>query len=196
MRRFLSLAFACLVAFPGVLPAQQLNIAVGGSTLYSFKPTTASLAFPPPAEKGGVYPDASVEYLFANRLGFSVEGAYRYKTGLYNDFQTFRPVLYDLNAVWAPRITPKITGDFMAGVGGQTLIFYDEFAPCAFSGCTLHLNSTHFAIHAAAELRYYVWRNFFVRPEAHYYIVPNNYQFHSDHVFRIGASIGHTWGDR
>jgi len=35
-----------------------------------------------------------------------------------------------------------------------------------------------------------------VRPEAHYYFIPNNYQFHSDHVFRIGGSIGYTFGSR
>jgi hypothetical protein len=41
-----------------------------------------------------------------------------------------------------------------------------------------------------------VWRTFFVRPEAHYYFIPNNFEFHSDHVFRIGASIGRTFGSK
>jgi hypothetical protein len=31
------------------------------------------------------------------------------------------------------------------------------------------------------------------RPEAHDYFIPNNDQFHSDHVLRVGVSIGHTF---
>lgn len=174
--------------------AQQIDFAVGGSTLWSSKPISASLAFPPPAEKGGVYPTASLQYLRENHFGINIEGAFRYKEATYNNFQPYRPILYDVNGVYARRLSPKIRGDFMAGVGGETLLFYQSGTCGVNGGCRSFVNSTHFLMHAGVGVRYYFWRNFFIRPEAHYYYIPNNFEFHSNNVFRIGASIGHTFG--
>lgn len=197
MRRFLSLTFACtLVAFASFARAQQIDIAVGASTIFSSKPTSASLAYPPPAEKGGVYPSVSAEFVFKNRFGFNAEMTVRDKQGLYNGYQKFRPLLYDANAVFAPRFGEKIGADLMAGVGGESLIFYNQFGTCNFPSCPPRVNSNHLMFHAGAGLRYYFWKQFFVRPEAHYYFVRNNFEFHSDSVIRLGASIGYTFGSR
>lgn len=190
---FLACVFAALVPIAG---AQQIDFAVGGSTLWSTKPLTASQAFLPPAEKGGIFAGGSLQYLTEKRLGINVEGAFRAKQGLYNGSQYFRPALYDVNAVYARRMAPKIRADFMAGAGGETLLFYRQTNCPYASGCTTYVNDTHFLVHAGVGVRYYVWKTFFVRPEAHYYYIPNNFQFHSDHVFRIGASIGHTFGSK
>jgi hypothetical protein len=191
------LRLACvLAALVPFAPAQQIDFAVGGSTLWSTKPLTASQAFLPPAEKGGTYAGASLQYLTEKRLGINVEGAFRAKQGLYNGSQYFRPALYDVNAVYARPMAPKIRADFMGGVGGETLLFYQQ-TNCIYSGgCRTYVNNTHFLVHAGVGVRYYVWKTFFVRPEAHYYFIPNNFEFHSDHVFRIGASIGHTFGSK
>lgn len=197
MRRFLSLTSACaLVALASFARAQQIDLAVGGSTLWSSKSISASEAYQPPAEKGGTYPSVSAEVVFKNRFGVSGEAAFRYREGLYNHYQPFRPVLYDLNAVFAPRLGPKTSADFMAGVGAETLLFYNQFTTCSanFGGCSTYVNSNHFLMHLGGGVRYYFWRHFFVRPEAHYYFVRNNFQFHSDNVFRVGASIGYTFG--
>ena len=191
------LRLACvLAALVGFAPAQQIDFAVGGSTLWSTKPLTASQAFLPPAEKGGTYAGASLQYLTEKRLGINVEGAFRAKQGLYNGYQYFRPALYDVNAVYAHRMAPKIRADFMAGVGGETLLFYQQTNCNYGGGCRTYVNDTHFLVHAGVGVRYYVWKTFFVRPEAHYYYIPNNFEFHSDHVLRIGASIGHTFGSK
>ena len=185
------LAFSALVT---VSHAQQIDFAVGGSTLWSSKPLTASQAFLPPAESGGVLAGASLQYLTERRFGLNVEGAFRAKQGLYNGYQFFRPAFYDVNAVMARRFAPRIRADFMAGVGGETLLFY-QTTNCIYNGsCHSYVNDTHFLIHAGVGVRYYLWKTFFVRPEAHYYFIPNNSEFHSDHVFRVGASIGHTFG--
>ena len=191
------LRLACvLAALVPFAPAQQIDFAVGGSTLWSTKPLTASQAFLPPAEKGGIYAGASLQYLTEKRLGINIEGAFRAKQGLYNGYQYYRPALYDVNAVYARPMAPKIRADFMAGVGGETLLFYQQ-TNCIYSGgCRTNVNNTHFLVHAGVGVRYYVWRTFFVRPEAHYYFIPNNFEFHSDHVFRIGASIGRTFGSK
>ncbi len=199
MRRVLSLAFACtIVVFGSFARAQQVDIAVGGSTVWSFKQTTDSVGYLPPALKGGVYPSASVEYInLDNRFGINAEGSFRYHEGLYNGFQEFRPVFYDINAVFAPRINKKMTGEILAGAGGETLIFYNTFGNCRVgSGCLTNINSNHFALHFGGGVRYYFWRNLFARPEVHWYLVPNNTEFHSKSVFRYGASIGYTFGPR
>ncbi|PYX72595.1 MAG: hypothetical protein DMG78_11930, partial [Acidobacteria bacterium] len=152
---FLAVVFAALVP---VAPAQQIDLAVGGSTLWSTKPLTASQAFLPPAEKGGTYAGASLQYLTERRLGINIEGAFRAKEGLYNNYQYYRPALYDVNAVYARPMAPKVRADFMAGVGGETLLFYQQ-TNCIYSGgCRTYVNNTHFLVHAGVGVRYYVWK--------------------------------------
>jgi hypothetical protein len=50
-------------------------------------------------------------------------------------------------------------------------------------------------VHFGGGVRYYVWGNFFLRPEAHFYHILNNSDvFTNGNVVRIGASIGYTIG--
>ena len=175
--------------------AQQLDFAVGGSTLFSTRNSTSSINFLPPGENGGVYPSASVQYVLDNHFGINVEGAFRYREGTYNNYQHFRPVLYDVNAVYAPPLSKKVSLDLMAGVGGETLIFYSQLGTCyTASGCRSYVNDNHLLLHFGGDFRYYFWRDVFVRPEANYYYIHNNYEFHSNNVLRLGASIGITFG--
>lgn len=197
MRRFALVVLACtLVTATRMACAQQVDFAVGGSTVWSPQNTSAAVGFLPPALRGGVYPSATLQYLSSRKLGLNAEIAFRDKRAIYNGFQPYRPFLYDVNAVYAAHFAEKIGGDFMAGVGGQTVLFYNEFGNCNLTsgGCLTHLNSTHLLFHAGAGVRYYFWRNFFARPEAHWYYVVNNTQFHSNNLFRVGVSVGHTWG--
>lgn len=197
MRRLALVVLACILLTLVTRGfAQQVDFAVGGSTVWSPKNTTAETGFLPPPEKGGIYPSVSLQFLSDRHRGFNAELAFRDKKAIYNDFQPYRPFLYDVNAVYEPRFSDKMSGDFMAGVGGQTILFYNEFGFCPVNGCRINVNSTHLLFHAGAEVKYYFWRNFFARPEAHWYYVVNNTQFHSNHVFRVGVSIGHTFGAR
>lgn len=194
LRRFLSLTFVCtIILFASLARAQELDLAASGSTLFAPKAYNASLAYPPPPLRGGTYVGASAQYVFKNHFGFNAEGIFRYHQGIYNGFQKFRPAFYDVNGVFAPRLTLKATGDFMAGVGVESLIFYNTYGGCSFANCTANVNSNHFLLHLGGGVRYTFWRHFFVRPEAHYYRVINNYQFNSGNVFRAGASIGYTF---
>ena len=178
--------------------AQEIDLAVGGGTLWSPKNTTASVGFLPPALRGGTYPSASLEYIRENHWGLLAEGAFHYHYAIYNDYQTYRPILYDVNAVYAAPVARKTRADFMGGIGGETLLFYAPYYNCGIptGGCQTFTNSTHFLTHAGVGIRYSVWRGVFVRPEAHWYYVLNNYQFHSNNVFRVGASVGYTFGQR
>ena len=193
----IALVVCVLCSLTGQSHAQQLDVAGSGSILESPGPNTASLAFVPPGDSGGVFAGFSLQYLSENSRGLNIEGAFRAKEGLYNGYQYYRPVLYDVNWVYGHLFAPKFRGDFMAGVGGETLIFYQRTAPCHYgNGCRTYVNNTHFLMHAGFGLRYRFFKGFFVRPEAHYYFIPNNYEFHSDHVLRFGGSLGYTFGGR
>lgn len=196
MRRFRSVELVCaVIVFASLAHAQQFDVAGGGSTTWSSENTTASEAFLPPPLKGGTYPSVTLQYLNEKNRGIAIEGAFRWHEAIYNNFQLFRPYLYDANLVYSRRLAAKTHGDFMGGAGAETLLFY-EHGSCGLigGGCSVHLNSTHFLLHAGFGVRYYAWRSLFIRPEVHYYFIPNNYQFHSDNVFRLGASVGYTWG--
>jgi len=194
LRRFRSLTFACtIVLFACLARAQQIDVMVGGSTLFAPKYTNSSLAFPPPPQKGGVYPSFSAEYIRKDHFGFNAETMFRYHETYYNGYQKYRPFFTDVNAVFAPRIGVKTQGDFMAGFGVESLLFYNQFGRCNYSNCLVKVNSNHVMVHLGAGVRYYFWREFFVRPEVHYYRVIDNSQFNSDNVFRAGASIGYTF---
>lgn len=189
-----------LIASAGLALA-QIEVAGGGSILESPKPTNASVAYPPPSESGGVYGGFSLQYLDENHRGFNVEGAFRAKQGLYNGSQYFRPIFYDVNWVYARRFAPKFRGDFMAGAGGETLFFYNQIGCGYGSGCRTYVNDNHFLVHLGFGLHYSpfrkkTFRNIFIRPEAHYYFIPNNFEFHSDNVLRAGASLGYSFGGR
>jgi hypothetical protein len=197
--RSFSLAIACaIVAVATVAHGQQLDLAGGGNTLWSPENTTASVGFLPPPLKGGVYPSVSLEYIGEGHFGLLAEGAFRYHYTYYDNYQQYRPILYDINGVYATRLAKKVRGDFMGGIGGETLLFYAPAYSCGIptGGCRTFLNSTHFLLHAGVGVRYMVWRGVFVRPEAHWSYVFNNYQFHSNNVFRVGVSVGYSFGGR
>jgi hypothetical protein len=184
-----------VVLFASLGHAQQTDFTVGANALLSSAYNSASQTYLPPAEKGGTYASVSADILFKNRVGFNGEVAFRAKQGLYNGYQGFRPVFYDLNGVFAPRLGRRVSAELMAGVGGESILFYNRYATCNsnyFSGCFSHASSNHFMIHIGGGVRYYFWRSFFVRPEAHLYVIQNNLQFNSDYVGRVGVSIGYT----
>jgi len=187
---------ACVIlGFATFAHSQQIDVALGAGSLISSKNSTASQTYLAPPEKGGTYASFSFDRIYANRFGFSAEGSWRVKQTLYNYFQQYRPVLYDFNAVFAPRLGKKTSAILMAGAGGQTVLFYRPYGGCYYaSGCVTHLNSNHVLLHVGGGINYAVWRHVFVRPEAHYYRIVNNTDvFHSDNVLRLSVSVGYTF---
>lgn len=195
MRKFALFVSVCAVSvLATVAQAQELDLAAGGSKLYSTQNTTASEAYLPPKESYGTYPSVSILRTFENHFGYSAEVVTSYHRPVYNGFQEYRPFLYDLNGVFARHVAKRMTVDFLGGAGGQTVVFYNQYFGCGFpGGCTPRVNSTHFLLHAGAGLRYTLWRHIFVRPEANYYYIINNKDFHSDNVLRLGVSFGYTF---
>jgi hypothetical protein len=146
-------------------------------------------------EKGGLYPSVSADVVFHKRVGFNFEASWKAVQGNYADLGVpFRPILFDFNGLYQPRLSKKVGADLMGGIGWQTTRFYG-FQPTTncevFNAC--YTSSNHFLVDIGGGLRYYVWGHLFVRPEAHYYHILNNTDvFSSGNVIRVGASIGYT----
>jgi hypothetical protein len=197
LRKSALLMSACsILLFAAFAQAQQIDLALGASTVYSSGKASSAQGFVPPAEKSGMYPTFSADVLFKKkqRLGVNLNIAVRAKQGLYNGYQDFRPIFIDANAVYVARTSKRTRAEFMGGIGVETLLFYNSYGACnsAYSTCINHLNSEHFMAHVGGGVRYYFWRRFFVRPEIHLYVIPNNYQFNSDYVGRAAVTLGYS----
>jgi hypothetical protein len=186
-------AISALVLAATFTHAQQLDVAFGVSTtLSSSNYNSSSQSFPLQAEKGGAYPGVSAGVVFKNRLGFNGEVNWKATQGLYDGYQPYRPIFYDFNALYQPKIGKKAGLDLMAGVGGESIRFYQQYYNCSYFSCTDYVSSNHFMGHVGGGIRYYVWHRFFIRPEAHLYLIHNNAEFSSGYVGRVGASIGYS----
>ena len=195
LRKFAHLASSCIVLLLATFAhAQQADFMFGAGTLLSSSSHSASVTAVG-AEKGGTYLNVSGDVIFKHRIGFNVEGAWRAKQGLDVFGQPYRPILVDVNGVFQPRITKKVGADLMAGIGFQSTRFYGftDTSSCVNFG-TCYSSDNHFLVHIGAGVRYYVWGHVFVRPEAHYYRISNNFQFNSGNIVRLSVSIGYTIG--
>ena len=187
---FLATVFAFL-ALPNFASAQQGDAMFGFGTLVSNQSCNAITLTC--AEKGGLYTNIGGDVIFHKRIGFAFDATWRTSQGSYGG-QPYRPILFDFNGVYQPRISKKVGADLMGGIGWQTTRFYLPFCTNQFT-CNNYTSSNHFLLDAGAGLRYYVWGHFFVRPEVRYYRILNNTDvFSSDNVFHVGASIGYTIG--
>jgi hypothetical protein len=193
-RRFLlrKLAFLATIfaffALPNLASAQQGDAMFGFGTLVS---NQSCGSFCP--EKGGLYTNIGADVICHKRVGFAFDATWRTSQGNYFG-QPYRPILFDFNGVYQPRISKKVGADLMGGIGWQTSRFYLPYCTNQFT-CNNYTSSNHFLVDVGAGLRYYVWGHFFVRPEVRYYHILNNTdQFSSDNVFHVGASIGYTIG--
>ncbi len=194
----LSFVFVLTLAFAASLNAQQFDAALGFGTV---KAPSSSNGFP--SESGGLYVSFSGNvFLWQHRhLGFGGEVAPRVRQAPYGFSNgssffvlPYRPIFYDFNAVYgATSIKKKIGADIMAGIGGEDLRFYTGNYNCGAISCTNYQSSNHFAWHFGADFKYYVWGHAFIRPEAHYYVVHNNFEFNNVNPARYSISIGYSF---
>jgi hypothetical protein len=179
--------------------AQQADAMIGFGTALS--PGAAGCGVNPGnftcPEKGGLYMNLGADVIFHKHVGFGFDAAWKASQGNYGGFGIpYRPILFDLNGVYAPRLSKTVGVDFMGGIGWQSTRFYgyQPTSNCVFFGAC-YTSSNHFLVDLGAGVRYYVWGHAFVRPEVRYYHVLNNGDnFSSGNVIRIGASIGYTIG--
>ena len=204
MRKFARIAAVCALGVwalgwsASFVSAQQVDVMVGGGTLFSSTPVTATQNQPVIAEKGAPYPSVGGDVILYERFGLNFEGAWRWKEGLYPGYdQTYRPILLDVNALFQPRLSKKYGADIMVGVGAESVRFYPGYSgSCTYASCSNFVSSNHFMEHLGGGIRYYFYHRLFVRPEVHYYHIQNNVEFSSGNVVRAGATVGYTFGKR
>ncbi len=195
MKNSLLIVTACaLFLMAGSARAQQFDVAFGVSTLKAPSAASATGNFLPQSLGGGAYPVFSADFLLKHHLGVNGEVSWRASQNSYFGFQPFRPILFDVNGIWAPDIAHRLGAELMAGIGADSVRFYTPTITCgAFSGCTNYSSTTHFLGHIGGGIKFYPWGNFFIRPEAHLYLIHNNIEFSGPRAERLGVSIGYTW---
>jgi len=190
------LSFACvaLAACPNLAQAQKLDLAFGVSTVTAPSASSASGSYAPVSLTGGTYPGFSGDVLFFHHLGIGGEVYWKASRGNYLDSGVpYRPIFYDVNAVYAPKLASHTYLELLGGVGALSTRFYTG-TNCTFITCTNYQDSNHFMGHFGAGLKFYPAGGFFIRPEAHLYLVNNNIDYSSAHATRYGLSIGYTFG--
>lgn len=190
----LSCAFILAVTIPHKAATQELDGAVGFGTVTAPAASTNSNGISVPSLSGGLYPSFSGILRLKNHIGAGAEVAWRASGTLYGINEIpYRPLFFDFNAVYGGT-RKKVGGDVMAGIGIQDVRFYRSFVLCgAFTGCTNYNSDKHVAFHVAGDIRYYFWGHAFIRPEAHYYVVHNNFEFNKVNVARFAVSIGYSF---
>jgi hypothetical protein len=174
---------------------QQMDFAFGLSTTHSAPASiTSTLAFPPVSLTGGIYPSISGDFLIKKNVGVGGEISWRGGQANYDFSQPYRPIFWDFDGIYTPKLRPHVAAEFSAGIGAESTRFYTNYVTCSFVSCTNYATSTHFMGQFGAGLKLYARGGLFVRPEVHLYVVNNNFEYTSPYVVRYGASIGYTFG--
>ena len=172
----------------------QFDAAFGVSGLKGTSAVDASGNFFPQDVGGGVFPTFSGDFLLFKHVGLGGEVSWRATRNLSQGFLPFRPIFYDFNAVFAPPLGKRAAAELTAGLGGESVRFYQGVFTCSFFSCTDFVSSNHLLWELGAGLRLYTWHNVFIRPEARFYWIRHNAEFSSNHATRLGASIGYSFG--
>lgn len=195
------LSWICSLAAQGC--AQEVDLAFGVGSLLSSGNSVSNGIFSP-AEGGGAYVGFNGDVLFKSfwdgNVGIQAEVNWRASQGLYAGQVPDRPVFYDFNAIYARRFTKRIGAEALAGIGASSVRFYqtnfNSYNNCGYYyyGCNNYASSSHFMGDFGGGVRFYPYRNFFVRPEMRLYLVHNNQEFSSSHLIHYGVSIGYAFG--
>jgi hypothetical protein len=199
------LTFACvtLAGFSNFAQAQKIDMAFGVSTTIAPSASFVDGAEAAPSLSSGVFPGFSGDILFYRGLGFGAEVFWR--AGSTNcavslcgaaSGVTYRPVFYNFNAVYSPKLASHVYLELVGGVGALDT----HYSACtgvgvSCGGSQLISSSNHFDVDLGGGIKLYpLHGGFFIRPEARFYWVNNGTaDYSSNHSARVGASIGYTF---
>jgi hypothetical protein len=184
---------AVLFLIQSTVHAQQFDVGFGVGTLTAPSASSATGNHQEVSLTGGAYPVFSADILLKQRFGVSGELAWRASQNLYAGFAPYRPLFYDFNGIYAPKLGKHAAAEVSGGIGWESLRFYQGFTSCGVISCTDFVSSNHFMGHFGAGLRYYFRGHFFVRPEADLYLINNNEEFSSARATRFGVSLGYSF---
>ena len=142
---------------------------------------------------GGAYVGFNGDILFWHNLGFGAEINWRASQAQDYNGQGFgyRPIFYNFNAVYSPKLAPHVYVDLVAGIGGEDTHYYTG-ENCGAYSCTNYTGINHFDGDFGGGLKL-VAHSFFIRPEVRAYLIKNNAEFSSNHAVRYGATLGYTF---
>lgn len=178
--------------------AQQADAMLGFGTILAPSSSTCTVFSSScvGSEKGGLFTNISADVIFHKRIGVAFDAAWRTKQGVNDAGQLYRPILFDFNGDYQPRITKKVGLDLFGGIGWQTTRFYGlTYTTSCLDFGSCYTSNNHFLVDGGAGVRYYAYGNLFIRPEVRVYHILNNTDvFTNNNVIRVGASIGYTVG--
>jgi hypothetical protein len=193
----LAVTAGLLVLLASAAYAQQIDVAIGASTVQSPAYNNTNLSYPPESLTGGLYPSISGDFMLKKHFGVMGEISWRGSKAIYDGYQPYRPIFWDFGVIYLRNVRKRMAVEGTAGIGAESTRFYTNYLICSgFSGCTPYAASNHFMGQFGGGLKLYIKGGLFVRPEARFYLVNNNVEYTSSKVLRYGASIGYTFGER
>ena len=190
------LACAVFFSLSSLATAQQVDVAIGMNTVTAPSASEATGNHFPQSLTGGAYPSFSADAVLYKNFGVQGEFGWRASRGEWLGVQPFRPFFYDFNAMYLPRLSDHASLELLAGLGAQSTRFYQATQVCDPYSCRNYVTVNHFMGHFGVGVKLYPVRNFFVRPEAHLYLVNDNQEFSGARAVRYGISVGYTFGAR
>jgi hypothetical protein len=188
--------FACAVVatFSNIAQAQKIDLAFGVSTTDAPGASQGNTSDHSPVSlTGGAYPGFSGDVLFWHNAGIGAEVYWKASQAEYaGQGFNYRPLFYDINAVYAPKLADHAYLELVGGIGALSTRFYTGTV-CGIYNCSNYQSSNHFDADFGAGIKLYATRGFFVRPEVRVYLINNNTDFSSNHATRYGVSIGYTF---
>jgi hypothetical protein len=191
-----SFTCAAIFTFSSAARAQKMDFAFGLSTVNapganSVSPTDVNHS--PVSLTGGAYPGFSGDVLFFHNAGIGAEIFWKASQSDYaGQGFNYRPLLWDVNAVYSPKLASHAYLELVGGIGALSTRFYTG-TTCGIYSCSNYQSSNHFDADFGGGIKLYPKGNFFIRPEARFYVIHNNLEFSSNHATRYGVSIGYTF---
>ena len=200
MKRFYLLALVSSLLFS--LPAfaqyeqPQFDVGFGVGTVTAPSSASATGNHSPQTIGGGAFLNVGGDALFWRHLGVAGEVAWRASRNLYQGYQPFRPIFYDVNAIYAPPLGKYAQLELVGGIGALSTRFYTQTFMCDpfFFSCVNYFSTNHFMADVGAGLRVYLSRGVFLRPEFREYFINDNVEFSSGHATRAGVTLGFSFG--
>jgi hypothetical protein len=113
-----------------------------------------------------------------------------------------RQAFYDVNGIYAPISTKRVSLQFQGGIGGaRTSFAYTESGCVGTAVCSTTTepvgNATHFQVHVGVGVQVFLTSHIFVKPEFDFHYVPGlTNQFGSDAVPEAMVWVGYSFGER
>ena len=146
---------------------------------------------------GGFFETIGGQVIFFHNLGVGAEVSFRNSKAPYAGLE-YRPIFYDINAVYQlhlGKFTPEVQGGF--GRANINLYYTPQFCSGYPQGCTNSTGAAHGAdyaqLHFGGGVPFYVYKDFFVRPQVDVRWVRNMSFFGSSWVPEYSVAIGYTF---